>query len=341
MQQRKALGQGMGGLGLSALVPTPISFPSSETIRSEGLIHAPGLVPLEIEIEKICPNRYQPRENFDQARLLELAQSIKSHGLIQPIVVRALPQTRLAPFAGVADDIRNTESTPRPTEAVNRPPPRGFELIAGERRLRAATLAGLVKIPAIIREVDDHAMMEYALLENVQREELNPIEKAKAYSRLISEFSLTQEQIAAKIGMDRSSVANTLRLLQLPDILWEEIAKGSISMGHAKVLLSLPTKALQIKIAQEIKSKKLSVRQIEVLAKRVSGGGKRTSKTSSHHPPPEIRDLENRLQQSLGTKVRIASSGNQKGGYIQIEYYSLDDLDRLLEILTPQAGGGA
>ena len=301
--QRKALGQGMGGqtegtqrvvgLGLSALMP--VMQP-----RQKGL---EVTAPLQIDIAKIIPNRYQPRETFDKEGLDALAKSIQNHGVMQPILVRSQ-----------GDGM--------------------FELIAGERRMRAALIAGLSKIPAVITDVDDKTSMEQALLENIQREELNPIEQAKGFSRLISEFSLTQEGIAERIGINRSSVANTLRLLHLPELLWEEIAKGVISHGHAKVLLSLPTKELQIHVAEEIKLKGLSVRQVETLVKTVVKKIKPRQKGVVGNPALEVKDLENKLQQTLHTKVHIAPSGTGKTkGEIKIEYYSLDDLDRILEQL--------
>jgi ParB family chromosome partitioning protein len=299
--QRKALGQGMGGgtdgtqrigLGLSALMPPlPEKYAQNST----------PINPLQIDIDKIIPNRYQPRETFDKEGLAQLAQSIKTYGVIQPIVVRSQSDGR-------------------------------FELIAGERRMRAALIAGLSKIPATIATIDDKTSMEQALLENIQREDLNPIEQAKGFARLLSEFSLTQEMIAERIGINRSSVANTLRLLYLPESLWEEIAKGVISQGHAKVILSLPTEALQIQVAEEIKAKGLSVRQTEVLTKTIVTKKSPRQKGIGGNVSLEVKNLENRLQQALHTKVHIAPSGAGKTkGEIKIAYYSLDDLDRILE----------
>ncbi len=305
--QRKALGQGMGGpasagggtdgtqrvgLGISALMPPAIS-PQNGTQPD----------PMQIDIAKIIPNRFQPRETFDKEGLDALAKSIKNHGVIQPIVVRSQS-------GGM------------------------FELIAGERRMRAASMAGFSKIPAIVTDIDDKTAMEQALLENIQREALNPIEQAKGFSRLLSEFALTQETIAERIGINRSSVANTLRLLHLPESLWEDIARGIISHGHAKVVLSLPTKELQIQVAEEIKLKGLSVRQVEAIVKTIVKKIQPRQKRVVRNLSLEVRDLENKLQQALHTKVHIASSGAGKTkGEIKIEYYSLDDLDRILEQL--------
>lgn len=281
--QRKALGK---GLGLTALVP-PAEPPKGE-VR-------------EIDIGKIIPNRYQPRQYFDPEALAALAASLKSHGLIQPITVRKEENGR-------------------------------FELIAGERRWRAAQLAGLAAIPAIVKPVQDQELMEWALLENVQREDLNPIEKAQAYQRLISEFSLTQEAIAARMGIDRSSVANFLRLLLLPEPLWGLIADGALTMGHAKALLSLERKEDQLRIAREIKAKGWSVRQVEALVQKMKREARPEPSRTPQPASPESAELESRLRHALGTKVRLVQQG--KGGEIRIEYYSLEDLDRILERLT-------
>lgn len=282
MQQRKALGK---GLGLTALVP-PAEPPKGE-VR-------------EIEIGRIIPNRYQPRQHFDPEALASLAASLKSHGLIQPITVRKEESGQ-------------------------------YELIAGERRWRAAQLAGFAAIPAIVKSVQEQELMEWALLENVQREDLNPIEKAQAYQRLLTEFSLTQEAIAARMGMDRSSVANFLRLLQLPEALWGSIADGTLTMGHAKALLSLEKKEDQLRVAEEIKTRGWSVRQVEALVQKIKREARPEPKGSAT-ASPEVAELEGRLRHALGTKVRLVQQG--KGGEIRIEYYSLEDLDRILDKLT-------
>ncbi|MBI3804018.1 MAG: ParB/RepB/Spo0J family partition protein [Nitrospirae bacterium] len=285
-QPRKALGK---GLGLGALVPpAPPVEPAKGEVR-------------EIAIGKIIPNRYQPRQHFDPDALAQLAASLKSHGLIQPITVRKEENGQ-------------------------------FELIAGERRWRAAQLAGFSVIPALVKTVREQELMEWALLENVQREDLNPIEKAQAYARLTSEFSLTQEAIAGRMGIDRSSVANFLRLLQLPEKLWGAIANGTVTMGHAKALLSLERKEDQLRLAEEIQSKGWSVRQVEAIVQKLKGEKRAEGTQAREISSPEVAELEGRLRQALGTKVRLAHHG--KKGEIRIEYYSLEDLDRLLEKLT-------
>ncbi len=256
---------------------------------------------LEIDIARVKANRYQPRQVFDAAALESLAASLKQHGLIQPITVRK-------------DETG------------------GFELISGERRWRAAKLAGFSKIPALVKEIADQELMEWALLENLQREDLNPIEKAKAYESLISEFSLTQEAIAGRMGINRSSVSNFLRLLHLPTELWDEISEGRLSMGHAKALLSLESKADQLKLAHEIKTRGISVRQAEAVVHQMKKQPivKKAAKPLTHNP--DASAVEDRLRRSLGTKVKLCQQG--KAGEIRISYYSLNDLDRILEKLT-------
>lgn len=256
---------------------------------------------LDLGIDLIVPNRHQPRKSFSQDALKSLAASLKQHGLMQPVLIREEENGR-------------------------------HELISGERRWRAAQMAGFKKIPAIVKQVNDQELMEWAVLENIQREDLNPIEKAKAYSRLSAQFSLTQEAIALRMGIDRSSVANFLRLLQLPVELWEEVAENRLSMGHAKALLSLGEKDAQILLAEEIKSKGMSVRQAENAVQKI----KKEISTKPGKTPPAIDAnmtmVEDRLRHSLGTKVRLIQQGT--GGEIRISYYAVGDLERILEKLT-------
>jgi len=295
--QRKALGKTLQevhstGRGLAALLPTTMS-------EREGVS--------DIQIDKIIPNRYQPRQQIHPEQLAKLADSLKEHGLIQPISVRK----------------GDKEGT--------------FELIAGERRWRAAKLAGFSTIPAIVKRLDNRKLMEWALIENIQREDLNPIEKAQAYQKLLSQFSLTQEEVAAQVGIDRSSVANFLRLLQLPKEIWEDIATGKISMGHAKLILSVEKEAEQRVVAQEVKRNGWAVRQLEQYLKKFKELSlKKQSVVISNvvsnvvsNVAPEITDLENRLRRYLGTQVHLKHHGER--GEIRIEYYSLSDLDRILE----------
>ncbi|MBI4844781.1 MAG: ParB/RepB/Spo0J family partition protein [Nitrospirae bacterium] len=253
---------------------------------------------LEIDIGSIAPNDYQPRRFFDDRALDELAASIKEKGVIQPVIVR-----------------RVTEGS--------------YQLIAGERRWRAAAKAGLVKIPVVIKEAAPEDTLEIALIENIQREDLNPLETADAFQRLIRDFNLTHEDVSKKVGKDRATVTNYLRILKLPADVKRWIAEGSLSMGHAKALLQIDDPAAQTAAAKKIIQNGLSVREAEAL-------GRKTSKTRPRPKPgrdPQIASLEEKLIQSLGTKVRLIHKG-KKRGKIEIEYYSLEELDRLLEILV-------
>jgi ParB family chromosome partitioning protein len=281
VEKRPALGR-----GLSALIPeAPPSPPSSDQ-------------PLEVDLDRLRPNRYQPRAHVDDARLDELARSIKANGVIQPIVVR--------------------------------PHPEGFEIIAGERRWRAAQRAGMLRVPIVVRNIPDDKLLAVALIENIQREDLNPIEEATAYRRLTDEFQLTQDAIADAVGKDRSSVANYLRLLRLPQELREEVAAGALSMGHARALLALPDEGAQRRAGREVITRGLSVRDTEVLVRKL---------VTPAAPPKEAtaadvhtRAAEARLRFALGTRVRIVRKG--KGGRIEIDFTSEDELHRLYEKLT-------
>ena len=282
MEKRPALGR-----GLSALIP------------EAPLPAAPAERPLEIDIDLLRPNRFQPRGQVEDANLDELARSIKVNGVIQPILVRRAAA--------------------------------GYEIIAGERRWRAAQRAGLLRVPVSVRDVPDDKLLEVALIENVQRENLNPIEEAAAYRRLADEFRLTQDAIADAVGKDRSSVANYLRLLRLPDEVRAELASGSISMGHARALLALGDEAAQRRAARDVMARGLSVRETERLVRRLSA----PQTPPAHHAPPSdahTRAAEARLRFALGTRVRIVRKG--KGGHIEINFTSEDELHRLYEKLT-------
>jgi ParB family chromosome partitioning protein len=276
------------GKGLEALIP------GAETEISE----TPGIsIIKEIPVSKIKPSPFQPRLRFDEAGLDELARSIEAKGIIQPIVVRAI------------DD--------------------SYELLVGERRLRAVERLGRDKIPAVVREqVSNEEAMELTLVENIQREDLNPVEEARAYYRLITECNLKQEDVAARVGKDRSSIANAVRLLSLPERVQTMLSEGKISAGHARALLALPADSEKISLAEKIFSEGLSVRDVE---RRVSAD-KRVRKTRIARPlPVELVALEEKLRRKLATKVQI--NRRRRGGRILIEYYSDDELERLLEIL--------
>lgn len=264
----------------------------------EALIPEKGEEVIYLDINRIFPGEQQPRKAFKDESLKELAASIKGKGVLQPVIV-----------SRVGDGT--------------------FRLVTGERRWRAAALAGLKKIPVLIRDVASRDSLEIALIENIQREDLNPMETAEAFRRLIADFSITQEELSDKVGKDRATIANYLRLLKLPGEIKSLIYNGSLSMGHAKALLSIEGRANQIEAARKIVRKGLSVREAESLSKKPS----KTRKTKLIKKDPQISSLEDKLIKSLGTKVRILHKG-KKGGKIEIEYYSLEELDRLLEILT-------
>lgn len=253
---------------------------------------------LQIPISQIRTNKYQPRVDFNQEKLSELISSIREKGVVQPVLVRKAPD--------------------------------GYELIAGERRLRAVKALGIDRIPAIVKNVADLDMLEISLIENIQREELNPIEAANSFQKFITDFSFTQEKIAKVLGKDRSTIANIIRLLGLPKKIRDYISKNTISAGHAKALLSFPTENEQLRVCNLIIKKGLSVREAEQLAARRSGLA--TAKKGGAKKDQNLIDIESRLQQLFGTRVRIFHGKSR--GRIQIEYYSNDDLNRILDLLA-------
>ena len=259
-----------------------------------------------IPLDRISPNRNQPRERFDQEELEDLASSIKAAGVLQPILVRQ--------------------------EADG-----AYELIAGERRWRAARLAGLARVPAIIQKAGEEQSLEMALIENIQRQQLNPIEEARAFSLLMNRHGLTQDAVATKVGRRRSSVANTLRLLKLPDKVQTMLREGSLSFGHAKVLLAIEKEAEILKAAERIVSGEVTVRGAEEIARGASEP--KSKRPKEEVVDPNVHDAELRLQRALGTKVRIKGAGKGKG-HIAIEFYSADELERLFEILEGGVGNG-
>jgi ParB family chromosome partitioning protein len=254
----------------------------------------------EVEIGRIASGREQPRKVFRDSSLKELAQSIKEKGILQPVLLR-----------------RERDGS--------------FSLIAGERRVRAARLAGMKKVPAIIREAGPQDSLEIALVENIQREDLNPIDTAKALQRLLKSFGLTQEKLSGKVGMERATVANYIRLLKLPDEVKKLVNEGALSMGHARAILAVSGARAQVEAARKIVARGLSVREAEQLSKKRPEGKKEKPAARAARRDPHVADLEDKLKKSLGTMVSISHKG--KKGKIEIEYYSLEELDRLLEIL--------
>jgi len=287
---RKALGRGLGAL-LSS---------SDRTIDLQD-------DPYEIAVELVDAGPAQPRTNFDEDSLERLADSIRSHGVVQPILVR-----------------RRGER---------------YELIAGERRWRAAKIAGLSKIPVVVKEIPDEDLLEIALIENIQREDLNPIEEAQAYKKLIETVGLTQEALAGRLGRDRSYITNYLRLLRLPADIQQLVKQGTLTTGHARTLLGLTHVDLQRRIARRIIEEDLSVRSTEKIVKSAAEG-----KASIKGVPPvkpndaNVRAAEAKLRRILGTQVRIVQRANNSGGKVEISFFNGEDLDRIYSILA-QAGG--
>ncbi len=281
--QKQALGKGLG-----ALIPDLSALDDREK-KALGI--------MEIELDKIVPNEFQPRKTFSDDRLKELAASIKEQGVIQPIIVHRIGTN--------------------------------YGLIAGERRWRASRLAGLKTIPALVREASKRELIEQALIENIQREDLNPLEAAVAFKRLQDEFKLTQEDLAKRVGKERSTIANFLRILGLPKEIKQHVAAGAISLGHAKALLSLERHRDQVAVADAIVKKGLSVREAEALAAKLKHPAEPKKKKPA--AGQEYKAIEERLRKSFGTKVSIESKS--RGGRIVIEYYSAEELDRILEKL--------
>ena len=286
------------GKGLSALISNKPSETDSNELISSLEINSPGNVAY-IKTISILDNRFQPRQNYDEAKLEELKASIKEKGILQPILVRKQGN--------------------------------GYEVVAGERRLKAAKAIGLEEVPVIIKNVTDREALVLALVENIQREELNAIEEALGFKRLMEEFQFTQESIAEAIGKDRSTVTNLLRLLRLPEEIQKQVIEAKISMGHARALLSLEGAAIQKKMAQAIIDRGMSVRQVEDLVKKSHQGQNIVQAATTKNKDRDIEILEEELRRILGTKVFIE---DKKGkGKLIIEYYTLDDLDRILGIL--------
>ena len=256
-----------------------------------------------VKITQVEPNREQPRKNFDEDALQELADSIKQFGLLQPILVQD----------------RKTH----------------YEIIAGERRWRAAKLAGLKEVPVIIRDYTDQEIVEISLIENIQREDLNPIEEAQAYKRLLTEFNLKQDEVAERVSTSRTAVTNSMRLLKLCDEVQQMIIDDMLSTGHARALISIEDPEQQYMIAQKIFDEKLSVREVEKLVKDLNKPEKPKKESNKEDKSLDIiyEAIEEKLKQSLGTKVEISSKGNG-AGKLEIEFYNHDDLDRIIELLS-------
>ncbi len=282
---RKALGRGLG-----ALLSEPPKNNSSEDF-------------IEIDLDLIEPNVMQPRRRFDDQKLEELAQSIRSNGVVQPLLVRRVG---------------------------NR-----YQLIAGERRWRASQLAGIQKVPAVVKDIPDDKLLELALIENIQRQELNPIEEAQAYKRLMDSLGLTQEGVALRVGRDRSFITNHLRLLRLPEDIQQYVEDEKISSGHARALLGVDDADIQRRVAKSVIEHGLSVRETERAMRRVIAGNSTSVAIAPavKQTDPNVRAAETRLRRRLGTQVRVVPNMKGNGGKLEIEYYSETDLDRVYQLL--------
>jgi len=291
------------GRGLEALLGnvTPISQPAIQSSAGEP----PPEPPLRpIAIERIRPNPFQPRKEFRDEELSQLQASLSANGLLQPITVRPVGNQ--------------------------------FELIAGERRLRAATRLGWTEIPAIVKYYDDKALLTMALVENLQRSDLNPIEEAEGYSRLIADFRLTQQEVADVVGKDRSTVANSLRLLNLPAPIRRMLQEGHLSVGHARALLAIPTERVMVDLAREVVAKNLSVRDVERRVKQATPSARQPNASAEKNASAraaEIRRITDRLRRRLQTDV-VVNIDDKDRGHLQISFYSADDLNRLIELIT-------
>ncbi len=287
------------GKGLDSLIPAsvPKAEPVQETVKTED--HAQGTY---VKITKVEPNREQPRKNFDEDALQELADSIKQYGIVEPLIVQD----------------RTTY----------------YEIIAGERRWRAAKLAGLKEVPVIVRNYTEQEIVEISLIENIQREDLNPIEEAQAYRRLLTEFNLKQDEVAERVSKSRTAVTNSMRLLKLCDEVQQMIIDDMITTGHARALITIEDPEQQYTIAQKVFDEKLSVRDVEKLVKNLNKPEKVKKEPVTDKALEAVyQDLEEKLKQSLGTKVSIASKGDG-AGKLEIEFYTHDDLEKITDLLT-------
>jgi ParB family chromosome partitioning protein len=256
---------------------------------------------VEIDIDLIEPNNFQPRTSFDEERLEQLAQSIRANGIIQPLLVRRLSAEK-------------------------------YQLVAGERRWRAAQRAGLLRVPCVVKEIPEDKMLELALIENIQRQELNAIEEAHAYKRLIETLGLTQEMVAQRVGRDRTFITNYLRLLRLPEDIQRMVEAEQISMGHARALLGVDEPEIQRKLAKEVNEKGLSVRQIERAIRRIVEG-EETETVTTTKEDPNFKAAEDKLRRKLSSKVHILVNQKSNGGKIEIDFFDDNDLNRIYEII--------
>ena len=282
---KKGLGRGLG-----ALIPGA----SEPRLETDG-----GALSFRVEVDRITPSPFQPRRTFDEAKIEELAASIRNQGIIQPLVVRRKGD--------------------------------GYELIAGERRWRAAMRAGLTQVPIVVRDASDHEALQLALVENLQREDLNPIEEANGYRRLLEEFQWSQEEMAEKVGKSRPAIANSMRLLSLPTEVQQEVSSGNLPAGQGRALLGLHSEPLILSAYREVLAKGLSTRETEKLVRHLLLGRRRRRQIPLIDP--DLRSIVEELQRLLGTRVRLLPKARSARGKIEIEYYSLPDLDRIIQTI--------
>ena len=291
-----AVKRGGLGKGLDSLIPDTGKVAEKVKVV-EKVVEKP--IEMKLKINQVEPNREQPRKVFDEESLQELAESVKQFGILQPLIVQK------------RDDY--------------------YEIIAGERRWRAAKLAGLKEVPVVIRDMTEQEIVEISLIENIQRENLNPIEEAAAYKRLLTEFNLKQEEVAERVSKSRTAVTNSMRLLKLDERVQQMVIEGMLSTGHARALLAIEDNDLQFQMATKVYNEKLSVRDVEKLVKNF-GKEKPAKKEENAQQKAVFQDLEEKMKAALGTKVSINRKNDQKGK-IEIEYYSMDELERLMEIM--------
>lgn len=277
------------GKGLSALIPDE----SFNTDNKNSTLY--------ISINEIKSDKDQPRKSFDSEKIAELTESIKTHGIIQPLILRKIDNNQ-------------------------------YIIVAGERRWRAAKIAGLKEVPAIIMDLTESEILEISLIENIQRQDLNPIEEAIAYKKLIDDFKMTHEELSKRIGKSRTSITNTMRLINLDDRVQQYIIEGVISEGHGRALLGIKDFEIQYELAQQVIDEKLSVRELEKIIRRIIEPNNRNSSSSKQELNPYYKEIKNQLQNYFGTKVNISNKNNK--GKIEIEYYSEDDLQRILDIIN-------
>lgn len=309
-EKQKHLGRGLESLLGPINTPKKDMDVDQSATQAEKQLSSSTIKELlvQIELDQIKPNPYQPRTEWKEEELEELAGSIRANGIIQPVILR-----------------KDTTH---------------YEIVAGERRFRAAKMVGLEKIPAVIRKATDEQMLELALVENIHRSNLNPIERAKAYRNYIDNFGISQTEAAEKLGENRSVVANHLRLLDLPQDVKQMLVENQLSMGHARALLAVPDDGLRKKLANRALAGRLSVREVEKLVKNYLAGKKETDKKAEKTKPANIVDLEQRFTSHLGTKVNIKTNKNLQKGKIVIDFYSLDDFDRIAEKLGLEDDSG-